>query len=133
MNVPVDKQRWYGLVQSLLSDRIVQQSERNSVHDFAAAPVDDNVNSGKATAIQIILVALKSGIGHSLDCITVSALVQQTDVFTSKRVHSHLGSPALASNGLGTRSISDCNFALRTLSVHSGFSGITDHPQATGT
>jgi hypothetical protein len=49
INVPVDKQRWYGFVQSLLSDRIVQHSDRSSEHDLALAPVDDTARSGEAT------------------------------------------------------------------------------------
>jgi hypothetical protein len=50
MNVPVDRQRWYGFAQSFLLSRMVQHSERNSEHDLALAPVDDTASSGKAIA-----------------------------------------------------------------------------------
>jgi hypothetical protein len=50
IKVPVDKQRWNGLVQSFLLSRMVQHSDRNSEHDLALAPVDETASSGKPTA-----------------------------------------------------------------------------------
>jgi hypothetical protein len=79
INVPVDKQRWYGFVQSLLSDRIVQHSDRSSEQDLALAPVEDTARSGKATAsmpaADNILVKGLAIIRHSFGSTVLSVLV----------------------------------------------------------